>query len=83
MGAQRQLDARKHHNTWDRLPDIICPTLICGGIYDGIALPATQEKLAAQIPNAELAMFDGGHLFMIQDKTAIPTMLDFLNADKS
>ncbi len=83
MGAARQLEARKHHDTWDRLPKAMHPTLICGGVYDGIALPATQEKLAAQIPNAELAMFDGGHLFMIQDKTAIPAMLDFLNADKS
>lgn len=83
MGAQRQLEARKHHDTWDRLPDIKHPTLICGGVYDGIALPATQEKLAAHMPNAELAMFDGGHLFMIQDKTAVPAMLNFLNADKS
>lgn len=83
MGATRQLEARKNHDTWDRLPGIKHPTLICGGVYDGIALPATQEKLAAQIPNAALAMFDGGHLFMIQDKTAVPAMLDFLNADKS
>lgn len=83
MGAARQLEARKDHNTWDRLPTIKHPTLICGGVYDGIALPATQEKLADQIPNADLAMFDGGHLFMIQDKAAIPAMLDFLNADKS
>ncbi len=83
MGARRQLEARKHHDTWDRLADITCPTLICGGNYDGIALPATQEKLATRIPGAKLAMFDGGHLFMIQDRTAIPAMLDFLNADKS
>ena len=83
MGATRQLEARKNHDTWDRLPGIKHPTLICGGVYDGIALPAMQEKLAAQIPNAALAMFDGGHLFMIQDKTAVPAMLDFLNADKS
>ena len=81
MGAQRQLEARRHHDTWDRLGDIHHPILICGGIYDGIALPATQEKLADRIPNAELKMFDGGHLFMIQDKAAIPAMLDFLKTN--
>lgn len=78
MGAKRQLDARKHHDTWDRLGDIACPTLICGGKYDGIARPETQVKLADRIPGATLAMFEGGHLFMLQDKAAIPKMLDFL-----
>jgi len=78
-GARRQLDARRHHNTWDRLGDIHCPTLVCGGAYDGIARPETQEKLANRIPNAELAMFEGGHLFMLQDRAAIPAMLDFLS----
>ncbi len=82
MGAKRQLEARRHHDTWGRLTEIQHPTLICGGIYDGIALPATQEKLADRIPNAELQMFDGGHLFMIQDKTAIPAMLEFLKTNE-
>lgn len=79
MGAKRQLEARQHHDTWDRLSEVTCPTLICGGKYDGIALPETQTKLAARIPGAELAMFEGGHLFMLQDRTAIPAMLDFLS----
>jgi 3-oxoadipate enol-lactonase len=77
-GALRQLEARRHHNTWERLPEIKCPTLICGGKFDGIALPETQEKLAAQIPGARLSMFEGGHLFMLQDRTAVQTMIAFL-----
>lgn len=80
-GAKRQLEARRHHDTWDRLPKIACPTLICGGRFDGIALPATQEKLADRIPGAKLAMFDGGHLFMLQDRSAIQTMIDFLKEE--
>ncbi|THD57991.1 alpha/beta fold hydrolase [Phenylobacterium sp.] len=79
MGARRQLAARKDHDTWDRLPGIACPTLIAAGRYDGIALPATQEKMAARIPGAELTFFDGGHMFMIQDRTAIPAMAAFLS----
>jgi 3-oxoadipate enol-lactonase len=78
MGAHRQLVARAAHDTWDRLPQIACPTMIAAGRYDGIALPATQEKMAARIPGAALQFFDGGHLFMIQDRTAIPAMRDFL-----
>jgi 3-oxoadipate enol-lactonase len=78
MGAHRQLQARAAHDTWDRLPDIACPVMIAAGRYDGIALPATQEKMASRIPGARLQWFEGGHLFMIQDRTAAPTMTAFL-----
>jgi 3-oxoadipate enol-lactonase len=78
MGAHRQLEARAGHDTWDRLPAIACPTLIAAGRYDGIALPATQEKMAARIPGARLQFFEGGHLFIIQDRTAAPAMAAFL-----
>jgi 3-oxoadipate enol-lactonase len=81
MGAHRQLEARAHHDTWDRLPAIACPVLIAAGRYDGIALPATQEKMAARIPGAKLQFFEGGHLFMIQDRTAVPAMAAFLTED--
>jgi 3-oxoadipate enol-lactonase len=78
MGAHRQLEARAAHDTWDRLSGIACPTLIAAGRYDGIALPATQEKLASRIAGATLRFFEGGHLFMIQDRTAGPAMAAFL-----
>lgn len=78
MGAQRQLEARAGHDTWDRLPQIACPTLIAAGRYDGIAPPATQEKMAARIPGSTLQFFEGGHLFIIQDRTAAPAMAAFL-----
>lgn len=80
MGAHRQLEARAAHDTWDRLPEIACPTMVAAGRYDGIALPATQEKMAARIPGAKLQFFEGGHLFMIQDRTAAPAMAAFLTA---
>ena len=78
MGAHRQLEARAKHDAWDRLPDIACPVMIAAGRYDGIALPATQEKMAARIPGAKLQFFEGGHLFIIQDRTAAPAMSAFL-----
>ncbi|HZZ32062.1 MAG TPA: alpha/beta fold hydrolase [Phenylobacterium sp.] len=78
MGAHRQLAARAAHDTWDRLHEIACPTLIAAGRYDGIAPPATQEKMAARIPGAKLQWFEGGHLFIIQDRMAAPAMTAFL-----
>ena len=78
MGARRQLGARAKHDAWDRLGDIRRPTMIAAGRYDGIALPATQERMAARIPGAQLRFFEGGHLFMIQDRTANPAIAEFL-----
>jgi 3-oxoadipate enol-lactonase len=80
-GLRRQLEARSHHDAADRLGRIGCPTYVCGGRTDGIAPPANSEFLAANIPEAELAMFDGGHLFLIQDRTALPAIITFLSRD--
>ncbi len=77
-GPLRQLEARSHHDTAGRLGRIRCPTLVCGGVYDGIAPPANSEFLAETIPGAELAFFDGGHGFFMQDPAAIPAIVDFL-----
>ena len=77
-GTRLQLDARRHHDTSRRLADVRCPTLVCAGRYDGIAPPANSEFLAAHIPGARLAIFDGGHVFLLQDPSAIPAIIDFL-----
>ncbi len=77
-GLSSQLEARAQHDTAQRLGAIICPTLVCGGRFDGIAPPANSEFLARAIPNARLTLFDGGHLFLLQDPTAMPTIMSFL-----
>jgi 3-oxoadipate enol-lactonase len=79
MGYHRQLAARAGLDTYDRLSRIECPVMIAAGRYDGIALPATQERMAARIKGSTLQFFDGGHLFMIQDRAALPAMVAFLN----
>jgi 3-oxoadipate enol-lactonase len=60
------------------LATIACPTLVCGGRFDGITPPQNSERLASQIPGAELALFDGGHGFLWQDPAAFPRILGFL-----
>ena len=81
-GAALQLEARRHHDTWDRLPSIQCPTLICAGRYDGIAPPRNSERMAERIPGAELALFEGGHQFLFQDPAAYRRILAFLHEQR-
>ncbi len=82
MGRHRQLEARAKHDTWDRLDQIRCPTLVCAGRYDGIAPQATVAKMANRIRGAELRLFEGGHMFMIQDRDAFPAMIHFLKGEE-
>jgi 3-oxoadipate enol-lactonase len=77
-GAALQLAARARHDTWDRLERISVPVLVAGGRHDGIAPVANQQALAGRIPGAELQLFEGGHLFMIQDRDAWPAIIDWL-----
>jgi len=77
-GAELQLQARADHDVFDRLPRISSPTLVASGRFDGIAPPANGAAIAAQIPGAQLRLFDGGHAFFQQDPAAIPEIINFL-----
>ena len=77
-GFRRQLEARAGHDTWDRLASFPMPVYVCGGRYDGIAPPENQHAMAQQIPDAKLELFDGGHLFLMQDRRASPAIREFL-----
>lgn len=78
VGRSRQLEARRGHDTYDRLHRIGCPTLVCAGRHDGIAPLANSEALVERIPGARLEVFEGGHLFLVQDRSAWPSVVDFL-----
>jgi 3-oxoadipate enol-lactonase len=81
-GEELQLLARSQHDVYDRLPRIACPSLVAAGRYDGIAPLANAAAIVAQMPNAELQVFEGGHVFFMQDPNAFPEILAFLrNAD--
>jgi len=82
IGTRLQLEARSHHDTSDRLQRITCPTLVCAGRYDGIAPPANGEFLAARISGAQFATFEGGHLFLLQDPTAMTAIIEFLEGSE-
>ncbi|MDO9461953.1 MAG: alpha/beta hydrolase, partial [Alphaproteobacteria bacterium] len=65
-------------DTFARLGEIRSPTLLCGGKYDGIAPLANMQAMQHKIPNARLEVFEGGHLFLIQDKRAYAQIVQFL-----
>lgn len=73
----RQLEARRHHDTFDRLGSIGVPTLVAAGRYDGIAPLANAEALVAAIPGARLEVFEGGHAFLVQDRSAFAAVAAF------
>jgi 3-oxoadipate enol-lactonase len=81
IGARRQLEARALHDTYDRLPNLRMPVYICGGLYDGIAKPTNLKSIQKQIPGSRLELFDGGHLFYIEDHRAFERIVAFLKGD--
>jgi 3-oxoadipate enol-lactonase len=77
-GMAGQLAARTTHDVWDRLTSISCPTLVAAGRYDGVAPLENAEGIASRVPGAELRVYEGGHIFFIQDPTAVPEIIGFL-----
>ncbi len=81
-GQRLQFEARAGLDTFDRLADLRLPVYLCGGRRDGIAPPANMEAIEKQIPGARLELFDGGHLFLVQDRSAWPAILSFLKGEE-
>jgi len=77
-GYERQLQARRAHDVWDRLPRVTAPTLVQAGRFDGIAPPDNSRRIASRIPGARLETYDGGHAFYFQDERAWADAVAFL-----
>jgi 3-oxoadipate enol-lactonase len=77
-GELAQLDARRHHDVWDRLGAITCPTFVACGRFDAIAPVTNAEHIASRLADVELHVYDGGHVFWVQDGTALPDVIAFL-----
>lgn len=81
QGAWWQLEARRNHDVWDRLPRIECPTLVMSGRYDAIAPMENGAAVTSQLSRAEHRVFEGGHQFFIQDPRALPEMITFFTQE--
>ena len=78
FGFKNQLMARKEHDTSNRLFAIKVPVLLQGGKYDGIAPIKNMEYLNKNIKSSTLNFYEGGHLFLIQDKQAFKDIITWL-----
>ncbi len=77
-GFLLQLEARAGHDVSRRLHKIEAKTLVCAGEYDDQAPLQNSTALVEGITDAELRVFQGGHLFLRQDRTAFPNIIDWL-----
>ena len=63
----RQVQAAVRHNTFHRLPDVRCPTLVITGANDKVVPEDNSRILAERIPGAELAVLPGaGHGYLME-----------------
>jgi len=51
---------------------------LAGGKYDGIAPIKNMEYLHKNIKSSTLKFYEGGHLFLIQDKLAFKEIIEWL-----
>jgi pimeloyl-ACP methyl ester carboxylesterase len=58
---------------------ITCPTFVTAGKFDGIAPPVNSEAIVERISDATLSLYEGGHMFVAQDPTAIREIRTFLS----
>lgn len=65
------------YNTLEKLPTTTVPTLVVGGLHDGITPPEPGvERIARLIPDAQLSIFEqSGHYPFIEEQDAFFTVL--------
>jgi pimeloyl-ACP methyl ester carboxylesterase len=75
----KHTDAIKEHDTYDRLPEIMVPTLVLAGDADRVIPVENAQILASRIPNAELVILkSAGHMLIEAAQEADRITLDFL-----
>ncbi|CAB4821636.1 MAG: alpha/beta fold hydrolase [Actinobacteria bacterium] len=78
VGLDAQLSARSGHDVADRLGFVTAPTFIGCGRFDGLAPLENSQALHKRIENSTLKVYEGGHMFVVQDKEALPDATSFL-----
>ena len=81
----RQVQAAVRHNTFDRLSDIRCPTLVITGSDDKVVPADNSRILVERIPGAELAVLPGaGHGYLLEKAAeSNAVVLEFLRRHRS
>ncbi|MFW5918835.1 MAG: alpha/beta fold hydrolase [Halanaeroarchaeum sp.] len=59
----------------DRLGEIVVPTLVMHGTEDRVVPTANGEMIHESLPQSDLELFDGGHLFFVERADAVTDTL--------
>ena len=78
VGEKNQLEARSLHDVADRLHNITANTFVMAGRFDGIAPFKNSLAIAERIAKARVSIYEGGHLFIVQDPRAISDIRHFV-----
>jgi pimeloyl-ACP methyl ester carboxylesterase len=80
-GYRGQIAAVLAHDTYERLPQIACPTLIVTGDDDRVIPGASSDVLHERIPGSRLEVVAGtGHLFFLErPEESVRLLEDFLD----
>ena len=79
-GALAQLEARSHHDTYDRLSQIRAPTLVFAGSHDGQAPKAAGEAMAGRIADCRFEVHEGSHAIIQENPEVCRSIAAFLKA---
>jgi pimeloyl-ACP methyl ester carboxylesterase len=79
-----RMKAAYAHNTYDRLPQIACPTLVITGKDDALISWENSRILAERIPGAQLVLLEpAGHVFWTeQPEQSLAAILTFLARER-
>lgn len=79
-GELAQLEARSHHDTYDRLDQIKAATLVLAGSHDGQAPKAAGEALSARIPDCRFEVHEGSHAMIQENPNVCRAIITFLGS---
>ena len=82
---KRQMAAAMHHDSYDGLAMITCPTLVLTGTEDILVPPENSDLIASRIPGAVLKRYEKtGHGFMSEARDAVVSdILDMVQRHSS
>lgn len=80
VGFGHRMKAAFAHDTYERLPQIVCPTLVITGKQDALIAWENSNLLAERIPGAKSVLLEpAGHVFWIeQPQQSCDAMLAFI-----
>lgn len=75
----RTMEQLGHHDAWDVLGTIRCPSLVIACTEDILTPAPVAQRIAAQIPGAECVVLEGlSHFGLIEDPDTVNGLLDRL-----